>query len=58
LFDQYNFVAAMEHHTHFRKFTQKIKNNSISQDGMRFIGDGSWGVLEEVCQASHITKKP
>jgi hypothetical protein len=53
LFDQFNFVASMEHHTHYRKFTYKIKNNTLSNEaGTRYIGDGSWGVTEETCPAS------
>jgi hypothetical protein len=47
LFDEFGFVASMEHHTHYRKFTYKIKNNTLSTNsGTRYIGDGSWGVTE------------
>jgi hypothetical protein len=47
LFDSGKFVAAFEHHTHHRKFTHKIKGNQVStnkSEGVRYIGDGSWGV--------------
>lgn len=44
LFDEFSFIASMEHHTHYRKFTYKIRNNTISTIGTRYIGDGSWGV--------------
>lgn len=44
-FDSGRFVAAFEHHTHFKKFTHKIKGDKVSKDdGVRYIGDGSWGV--------------
>lgn len=47
LFDQFNFIASMEHHTHYRKFTYKIQNNTINNaTGTRYIGDGSWGVTQ------------
>ena len=44
-------MACFEHHTHQRKFTKKIKNNTISSDGsgVRYVGDGSWGVPEGMC---------
>ena len=44
LFDQYNFTAVMEHHTHYRKMSYKLKNKTVSEEGTRYIGDGSWGV--------------
>lgn len=44
-FDSGRFVAAFEHHTHFKKFTHKIKGDKVSKDdGVRYVGDGSWGV--------------
>jgi hypothetical protein len=30
VFDELSFVASMEHHTHFRKMTFKIKNDTPS----------------------------
>jgi hypothetical protein len=42
-----NLLAAFEHHTHHRKFTFKIKGNqpqSNTTEGVRYVGDGSWGV--------------
>lgn len=47
LFDSGKFTAAFEHHTHHRKFTFKIKGNkpqSNTTEGVRYVGDGSWGV--------------
>ena len=60
LFDQGGFVAAFEHHTHHRKITNKIYNNTVSKDnkGVRYIGDGSWGVPEGPCSKKRISKHP
>jgi hypothetical protein len=46
LFDSFGFVASLEHHTHQRKITFKIKNQTQDNSGTRYIGDGSWGVTE------------
>lgn len=48
----------MEHHTHFRKITYKIKNDSVSTQGTRYLGDGSWGVTEIFCTDSRLTPRP
>ena len=60
LFEANGYFAAFEHHTHHRKFTHKIKNNTVSKDGtgVRYIGDGSWGVPEGGCGQSRRTKHP
>jgi len=61
LFDSGRFVAAFEHHTHHRKFTKKIIGNKVvnkTDVGVRYVGDGSWGVPEEACPAGHETKQP
>jgi hypothetical protein len=50
LFDSGKFVAIFEHHSHHKKITHKIKNDKISEDGVRYVGDGSWGVPEKVCR--------
>jgi hypothetical protein len=45
LFDDQKFIAAFEHHTHHKKLTKKIKGDKVSaDDGVRYVGDGSWGV--------------
>lgn len=47
LFDAGRFVAAFEHHTHHRKFTFKMRGNQVQSnksEGVRYVGDGSWGV--------------
>lgn len=61
LFDEGRFVAAFEHHTHYRKFTHKIKGGQVQpsdQEGTRYVGDGSWGVPEDPCPDWKITKHP
>ena len=60
-FDNFNFVANFEHHTHHKKFTKRIKNNTVCKDeelGTRYVGDGSWGVIEGSCDSDRITKQP
>jgi hypothetical protein len=57
-FDELNFVAAMEHHTHFRKITYKLRNDIPNNEtGTRYIGDGSWGVTEFFCPDSRLTPR-
>ncbi len=48
-FDEHGFIASFQHHTHHRKLTHKIKNGSLSENGTRYVGDGSWGVTEGAC---------
>ena len=58
-FDKGNFIAAFEHHTHHRKFTYKLNNGTKSTDkGVRYVGDGSWGVPEGKCSEHRFTKHP
>ena len=58
LFDDLNFVASFEHHTHFRKITHKLRNNTLNAQGTRYLGDGSWGVTEITCDSSRVTPRP
>lgn len=52
-------MAAFEHHTHYRKLSYKIKAGKLSkEDGVRYVGDGSWGVPENSCHAHHVTPNP
>lgn len=44
LFEQYNVRFAFENHNHAYKRTFPIKQENISEDGVVYIGDGSWGV--------------
>jgi hypothetical protein len=57
MFDQYNYTACFEHHTHHKKFTKKIKGGQVSSDesGTRYVGDGSWGVVEGACPDNKIS---
>lgn len=48
----------MEHHTHYRKFTYPIKNSTVDMSGTRYIGDGSWGVTEDICPIEKHTPHP
>ena len=61
LFDDAKYTAAFEHHTHYRKFTRKLKGNQVQNDtqqGVRYVGDGSWGVPEDKCPDWKVTKYP
>jgi hypothetical protein len=61
LFDEFNFVAGFEHHTHHKKFTKKLRNNTVVDEeavGMRYVGDGSWGVIEGSCTEGRKTPSP
>jgi len=42
--------VAMENHVHSFKKTFPLKNNSVSMDdGVIYIGDGSWAVIIDEC---------
>lgn len=43
LFEKYGVRVAFENHDHTYKRTHPIKNGKIADDGIVFIGDGSWG---------------
>jgi len=49
LFDKYNFTAVLEHHTHYRKISHRLRNSSLYEYGTRYVGDGSWGVPNQTC---------
>lgn len=49
LFDNYSFTTVLEHHTHYRKMSHILYNETISEEGTRYIGDGSWGVPQDPC---------
>lgn len=44
LFEKYGVQAAFENHSHCFKRTHKIKEGKIAEDGILYLGDGSWGV--------------
>jgi hypothetical protein len=59
LFDYFGFIASMEHHTHYRKFTYPINNREVNMTkGTRYIGDGSWGVAQDPCPQEKHTPHP
>ena len=43
------FITVLEHHTHHRKFSYRLKNSTKDELGTRYIGDGSWGVPNVTC---------
>jgi len=58
LFDELNFTASMEHHTHYRKMSYKLYGDSINNEkGTRYLGDGSWGVTEMTCSDANLSPK-
>jgi len=44
LFEYYGITLAFENHDHTFKRTKPIRNNEVNEDGVIYIGDGSWGV--------------
>ncbi|CAD8128926.1 unnamed protein product [Paramecium sonneborni] len=49
LFDKYEFVGAFENHVHQYKRTFPLKNNTKSENGTVYFGDGSMGIRNENC---------
>jgi len=43
-FDAHGLTAAFENHDHTMKRSKRIANNEVSEDGVLYLGDGSWGV--------------
>ncbi|KAF3362848.1 Uncharacterized protein PHSC3_000590 [Chlamydiales bacterium STE3] len=44
IFEQSNLLAAFENHDHAYKRTHPILNGKPAENGVLFLGDGSWGV--------------
>lgn len=44
LFDQFNLTAAFENHDHTLKRTKPLKENLLDENGVLYLGDGSFGV--------------
>ena len=44
LFEKHNVKIAFENHDHAYKRTFPIKENTIDEKGIVFVGDGAWGV--------------
>jgi acid phosphatase type 7 len=45
LFEKYHLDVAFEHHNHAYKRTFPIKEEKINNEGVVYIGDGTWGVF-------------
>ena len=43
LFEKYGVRVAYENHDHTYKRTHPIRNGELAEDGIVYIGDGSWG---------------
>ncbi|CAI2360864.1 unnamed protein product [Moneuplotes crassus] len=50
LFDKYNVTIAFENHNHSLKRTFRLRNNTLDPEGILYIGDGSWGALDNPCK--------
>ena len=48
LFEQYGVELAFENHDHAYKRTVPIRNNEQAEDGIIYMGDGTWGVAERI----------
>jgi hypothetical protein len=44
LFERYGISVAFENHNHCYKRTYRLKENKIDENGIWYLGDGSWGV--------------
>jgi hypothetical protein len=67
LFEQYNVDFVLEHHDHTFKRTRPLKGGMVNDNGITYLGDGSWGKLRapkapearpylaEVSEAYHMT---
>ncbi|MBA4029399.1 MAG: metallophosphoesterase [Planctomyces sp.] len=45
LFERYNVDVVLEHHDHLFKRTHPLTNGMKDQNGVPYLGDGSWGML-------------
>ncbi len=45
LFDAYRLTAAFENHDHTMKRSKPIHGNQVDEEGVLYLGDGSWGVV-------------
>lgn len=48
LFEKYHLLAAFENHNHTFKRTHPLLNNEVNENGIIYIGDGSWGVIPRI----------
>ncbi len=45
LFDKYRVPVVLEHHDHTFKRTRKLLDGMVNDNGVLYLGDGSWGKL-------------
>ncbi|WP_406701065.1 metallophosphoesterase family protein [Singulisphaera sp. Ch08] len=45
LFERHNVDVVLEHHDHTFKRTHPLKDGMVNANGIRYLGDGSWGKL-------------
>jgi acid phosphatase type 7 len=45
LFERYNVDAVLEHHDHTFKRTHPLLDGRVNENGIIYLGDGSWGKL-------------
>jgi acid phosphatase type 7 len=45
LFEKYRVPVVLEHHDHTFKRTKPLLNGLVNDDGVLYLGDGSWGRL-------------
>jgi len=50
IFEKNGFMAAFEHHTHYFKRTKALKGRIPTDDGVVYLGSGSWGVEPNKCK--------
>ena len=46
LFDEYNVTVVFENHNHSLKRSYPLRNNTVSDTGTLYIGDGAWGAID------------
>ncbi|WP_331234033.1 purple acid phosphatase family protein [Natronorarus salvus] len=44
LFEEYEITVALEHDDHTYKRSVPIRDGTVAEDGIRYVGDGAWGV--------------
>jgi len=44
LFEEYGVPVVFEHHNHCYKRTFRLKGGKVDEEGIWYLGDGSWGV--------------
>jgi hypothetical protein len=49
LFEKYNVTVVFENHNHSLKRTHKLRQGKVDPTGVLYLGDGSWGALDNGC---------